>query len=744
MPGYAEVIVSLNVSEVDRIFHYVIPEELSNSVQTGVRVMIPFGGRTQEGYIIGITDETDIPAEKLKPLISVLDKSPVFSENALALAKYMREKYYTTLAASLMTMTPYGIKEREAETTYALSVRMASLADKTGADTVIKNAQQKKVFQLLLENGKLPVSEIKKRLNISASPIETLSKNGLIVLETVELRRNVIDSEQGDTVRHVLNKEQQEVFSQIQKDINTFPRPENKPKLIYGVTGSGKTEIYMRLIEETVNAGRDAIVLVPEISLTPQTVRHFHNRFGKIVSVTHSRLSAGERLDQWKMARDGKVKIMIGPRSALFTPFSALGIVIIDEEHENTYRSESNPKYDAREIARELCHISGATLVLGSATPSVETFYKAKNGEVELFTLSERVNKTPPEVFIADMRYELANGNRSIFSEKLKTCIAETLVRNEQIILFLNRRGYSTFVSCRSCGYAMTCDDCSVNYTYHEYNKKLICHYCGKTEKNPEICPVCGSKHIKFFGAGTQKIQEEAQKLFPEAKTLRMDMDTTSTKNSHAKILQSFAEHKADILIGTQMIAKGLDFPNVTLVGVVAADLSLNSGDFRSSEKTFQLLTQVAGRAGRANVSGRVVIQSYNPQHYAVEFAKDCDYNAFYEHEIVIRRQMQYPPYSHIFSILFTGEHEKEIIIALHRLKDVMQTENDGEIEILGPTPAMISKIKKNYRWKILAKSISEKKLKDFCLISMQKLKENHDLPGGISVNMTLDPAVMN
>ncbi|MCL2593545.1 MAG: primosomal protein N', partial [Defluviitaleaceae bacterium] len=451
-------------------------------------------------------------------------------------------------------------------------------------------------------------------------------------------------------------------------------------------------------------------------------------------------LSYAERFDQWKNAKEGKVSVMIGPRSAIFAPFSNLGIIIIDEEHETSYKSDTTPKFDAREIAVKLSELTGATLVMGSATPSMESYFKTQNNEYNLITLEKRVNGSFPDVKIVDMRKELLNGNKSIFSEELFSAIKENIENDKQTILFLNRRGYSTFVSCRKCGCVMECEDCNINYTYHIYNDKLICHYCNKRLKNPENCPQCGSKYIKYFGVGTQKIEDEVRALFPNVEVLRMDMDTTQKKHAHENILEKFRRKEAQILIGTQMIAKGLDFPDVTLVGVVAADISLNSSDYKSGEQTFQLLTQVSGRAGRADYKGKVFIQTYNPEHYAVLYSKDNDYDNFFEHEIALRRQMNYPPYSHIFSVLFTCENEKKTIQSLFRLKEIFDHFNkNNDFEILGPSPAIISKIRRRYRWKIIVKSNDETRLKNYVLYCVEKLKSLDDV-SDININLTLNP----
>jgi len=806
---YADVIVSINHRDVDRIFQYAVPPALEP--QLGSRVLVPFGGgnKRYEGAIIGLSNEPRIAAGRIKPIIALLDDFPVFTPVTIELAKWMKDKYYTTLSDVLSCIMPSGIAlknafaasvtaveatglkgkqkevyayiknngsvvERElkeqfgegAHTTlkalsnkgfidlehthtvknYALRIKYVYLNDCNMDNTNVGDAahgvlltdKQQSVLKHLAD-APMELGDIKEYLRISDSPIKTLEKAGLVRIETIEVRRNVV-GDVGIAPEIILTAEQKNAVDRL---VSALDEPNKRPFLLHGVTGSGKTEVYMSLIEEALQRGGQAIMLVPEISLTPQAVATFTARFGDRVTVTHSRLSLGERFDQWKKARDGQVGVIIGPRSAIFTPFSNLKVIIIDEEHENTYKSETSPKYYIKEVAQRLSEITGCLVVMGSATPSVSTYYEAQTGKLEMIKLKERVNKALPEIEIVDMRHELALGNRSIFSGALMAAVEQNLKDGMQSILFLNRRGHSTFVSCRSCGYVMECDNCCVNYTYHTYSNKLICHYCNKHEHQPENCPVCGSKYIRFFGAGTQKIEEEIKTLFPTANVLRMDMDTTSTKNSHAKIINAFAAGKADILVGTQMIAKGLNFPNVSLVGIIAADTALNAGDFRSAETAYQLITQVSGRAGRAQTLGKAYIQTYTPEHYSIKYAKDNDYENFYEHEIAIRRQMLYPPFSHIFMLLFTGADERKIITTLHALLRIMQTYNrKGLFEMLGPAPAIISKINKNYRWKLLVKCVDEEKIKAFVIYCIDKLRATEDM-SGISCNITLNPTMI-
>ena len=804
--AFASVIVSITHKNVDSVFSYSVPNDMEISV--GDRVMVPFGGgnRKTEGYVIALEDAVDYPAEKIKPILKVIDEKPVFTETMIELAKWMKQKYYTTLSECLQCIMPAGIKlksdyileftgtgdeklspsqqklvslfgqqktlslnelvsefgegmsraatalvtagvikktQRAYAKDYILRVKYVSINDgrenleQEMEEIISKDNAQARTLSFLLSNGSTRLADLKQLLRISGSPVQTLKKREIIVVEDVEIRKDPLahyPEKQESTL--TLTPEQENALEYIKKSHETG----KNTVLLHGVTGSGKTEIYLRLIEHVLSLGKQAVMLVPEISLTPQTVDSFLMRFGNAVTVTHSRLSAAERMDQWRKARDGQIQIMVGPRSAIFSPFSNLGIIIIDEEHEHTYKSETTPKYSVKEVAGELSRLTGCMVVLGSATPSLETNFEAESNRIGLVKMKERVNKRMPGVNIVDMRYELANGNKSMFSRDLQEALKQNLELGEQSILFLNRRGHSTFVSCRTCGHVMSCGNCNINYTYHKISGRLICHYCGAAEPSPVNCPVCGSKYIKYFGMGTQKIEEEVLCLLPGARTIRMDFDTTRTKNGHEKIIRMFAEKKADILIGTQMIAKGLNFPNISLVGIVAADLSLNTGDFRSAEKTFQLLTQVSGRAGRADIPGRVYIQTYAPTHYSILCARDGDYERFYRTELEIRRQMVYPPFSHFFTVLFTGKDEKTLILTMHKLLAIMKFYNrENRFELLGPAPAAVSKLKSNYRWKIIVKCTDEERLKNFVLYCMSRLAERVPLDG-IYSSLSLDP----
>lgn len=572
--------------------------------------------------------------------------------------------------------------------------------------------KQKEIIEYLYEEEEILLKKLLKETKTSYGVIKALEEKNQIRIVEKEVLRSPIPRGISDYKKHRLTDKQQFCLGEI---LDSMDKKKENKFLIHGVTGSGKTEIYLQLIERVIDSGKEAIVLVPEISLTPQTVERFVGRFGQNVAVLHSKLSAGERFDEWRRIKEGKVKIVVGARSAVFAPFNNLGVIIIDEEHENSYKSSMNPKYNAIEVAEKRCKLEGASLVFGTATPSIETFYRARKGEIKLLTLSERINnKSLPVMNIIDMREELNSGNKSILSMGLYKAIEENLKNKKQTILFLNRRGFSTFISCRKCGYVAKCNNCDISLTYHFSNNKLKCHYCGMVSSPPKICPECGSKYIKYFGSGTQKVEEVIKKLFPSASIARMDVDTTSRKGSHGRILRSMKNGDLDILIGTQMIAKGLDFPLVTLVGIIAADTSLNLPDFRSSERTFQLLTQVGGRAGRGKFEGKVMVQTYNPEHFSIQMAKTHDYIQFYNKEILLREAFEYPPFMDIITIVIYGADENKVSSLAKEVyeKILMQLKKINSIElekcIFGPNPAPLEKLRNNYRWQIILKSDNE------------------------------------
>ncbi|MGL4790258.1 MAG: primosomal protein N' [Anaerotignaceae bacterium] len=737
---YAKVIVKINHVEVDRIFDYQIPHTLLSVVCVGMRVKVPFGGKNTyiEGYVVGLDNNTLVPTDRIKNIHSVLDKYPVFSQEMIDLAWWMKNKYYTTLSQCLQTIVPTGINIKNEIKVISLNIDKDTLAkEKDKLSKMESRLMQLFVLEYLEKFGETPQTEIVNNLKISLSPIKTLLKRGIIKEDILQKRPTVLIEETKKTNHLKFTEEQQLAYE-------TISNPNGKPYLIHGVTGSGKTEIYLQLIHNIIKKGKQAIVLVPEISLTPQLSNRFLSRFGSLVAVTHSKMSHGERITVWEKVKNGQVSVIIGPRSAIFSPTENLGIIIIDEEHENTYKSDNTPKYDAREVAEFRAKKNNAILVFGTATPSLKTYYRAEKGEINLIKLLNRpFNRPLPETEIVDMRNELENGNRSIFSESLYKEINEILLKKQQAILFINRRGYSTFISCRKCGYVMNCESCNVSYTYHANSKKLMCHYCGKTAQIPTVCPQCNSKYIKYFGAGTQKVEEEVKKLFPSARVLRMDMDTTTQKNSHQNILSAFGKGEADILIGTQMIAKGHDFPSVTLVGIIAADLSLNSGDYLGAENTFQLITQVSGRAGRDALKGKVIIQTYSPESDVIKQASKSDYDEFYKNECLFRNTMNYPPFYNLFTILAFGKKENEVIEEIQKLKYLMDSLNkDKKFTILNPAPAVISKIMDNYRWRIFVKGENEDELRDFITEAIATFRANKKSTN-VLLNITLNPQNM-
>ena len=714
---YANVIVDISHEKLDKTFQYSIPDELLCDIRPGVCVDIPFGSRTITGYVIEVTDEPEYDPARTKPLIGIKANSVAVEAKLIALAAWIRRNYGSTMNQALKTVIPVKKQAKE-----QVSRSIALKIDKVRARAQLalceaKNQKAKaRLFRALIDaddGASLEYSFVTGKLSVSAAAIRALEQSGFIEVITQTGYRNPVEHMSVNTYDKVLNAAQQSVVDAIEGDIASGLR---NTYLIKGVTGSGKTEVYMELIAHCIQSGRQAIVLIPEIALTYQTVMRFFARFGNRVSIINSRLSNGERYDQFERAKNGDIDIMIGPRSALFTPFSNLGLIIIDEEHENSYKSESVPRYHAREVAIEYARMSDAIVVLGSATPSVDSYYKAKTGVYRLLELDTRVDDRPlPKCEIVDLRQELREGNRSILSTRLQELMEERLHNGQQTMLFLNRRGKSAFMSCRACGFVVKCPHCDVSLSEHS-GGVMVCHYCGYRQPVPKVCPSCGSKYISGFKAGTQKIEAMVAKRFPQARILRMDYDTTRAKDSYEKILQAFSNHEADILIGTQMIVKGHDFSNVTLVGVLAADMSLHVNDFHAAERTFALLTQAAGRAGRGKLPGNVVIQTYDPDHYAIQTAKEQDYEAFYDKEIEYRRLMNYPPVWNMLLIHITSADESECGSVAQRVHDTAaqmishieksQSPDDRhQIQLIGPADATIAKVNDIYRKVIYMKT---------------------------------------
>ena len=694
---YAEIILNSEAIEIDRPFTYKVPLDMEEKVKVGQIVKVPFGVRSKpvEGFILDLKAEEEMKVSfKMKSILSVENEEPVITEDDLKLINFLREEYLCKYIDAIRLLIPVGIlkgaKSKSRNVIVFINDNLEKIKNKDGYIEIIDFIKR--------NTGKYTKTELSKEHGFSIYKLNKLMEHGLIKSEEeIVFRYNT--REYNKDVQKNLTVEQSMAIKEIEES-------EENLILLKGVTGSGKTEVYMRIVEKTLEEGKSAIVLVPEIALTPQMIERFKGRFGSNVALFHSKLSDGERFDEWYRVKEGKASLIIGARSAIFLPAKNLGLIIIDEEHENTYKSDQNPKYQTKEVAEYIAKLKGCKVTLGSATPTIESYYRAISGEMKLVELNHRVdNKPMPKMMLVDMREELRSGNKSLFSRRLYASMKEKLEKGEQIILFLNRRGFSTFVSCRSCGYVFHCEDCDISMTYHK-NGFLVCHYCGKTKKQPNLCPKCGSKYVKFFGAGTERVEEEVRRYFKNARILRMDVDTTRAKDSHEKIYNAFKAREADILIGTQMVSKGLDFPNVTLVGILAADMSLNLPDYRAAERSFQIITQVAGRAGRGDKEGEVIVQTYTPEHYSLQYAKKYDYENFYEKEFTIRAMMGYPPFGRILLINGSGKNEdelrKQMIYLGEKVKE--KAEEFGGLEVLGPTPCIIYRIKENYRWQIIIK----------------------------------------
>lgn len=727
---YAEIIINSEAIELDRTFTYKVKEEQNEIIQVGHRVKVPFGkgNRLIEGFVIALKCDEIEKIKGIKNINSILDEEPILSPDDSKIIDFLREKYLCKYIDAIRSIIPVGlmrgIKNKKKQVIYFKKDLCGKLLEKESYRNLILYIRE--------HDGEFTKSELTKDGTFSIYTLNKLIQGGFLeVKEEVIYRYNNKVYEEYE--KNKLNSEQLNAFEKI---VNS----EKKGFLLKGVTGSGKTEVYMSLVSRILKEGKSAIMLVPEISLTPQMIERFKGRFGKDVALFHSKLTPGERFDEWFRIKRGEVSLVVGARSAIFLPLINLGLIIVDEEHENSYKSDHNPKYSTKEVAKFLSQIKGCKYVLGSATPSIESFYEALEGKIELIEIKNRIDNKPlPVMEVIDMREELKNKNLSILSRSLVLEIEETIKRGEQIILFLNRRGFSTFVSCRSCGYVFKCPECDVSMTYHK-NGYLICHMCGMAQREVKLCPKCKSKYVKFFGAGTERVQDEVKKIFPKARVLRMDVDTTRTKDSHEHIYNSFKNGEGDILIGTQMVSKGLDFKNVTLVGILAADISLNIPDYRSSERTYQIITQVAGRAGRGDMKGKVIVQTYTPDNASLNYAINNEYDELFKEEIKVRKAMKYPPFSTILLINGQSKIEEKLIKFMNILKFQLNKilVEDGQLEILGPTPCIITKIKDNYRWQIIIKgdiSINlRKKIKDM-LYELTKSVYNN-----IRVSMDFNP----
>ena len=700
----AEVIIDSKAKKLNRKFDYKIPKNLEDIITIGSRVLVPFGNfkTLEEGYVIKIKESSEFEAKELAGLEENL------KEDKIKLARWMARKYFSNVSECIKLMLTPGTRNKNKENRVTdKKVEFVYLNDEVENIDMenLRGDKQKRIMNFLLKNQGCSVGELENFTECSRGTINSLVNKGYINIQKEKVERNPLVNKKVDLNKKLkFTEEQQNCYNKVAR---TIEKKEFEEFLLYGVTGAGKTEVYLQLIEKCLIDEKTAIVLVPEISLTPQMIDRFVARFGKEkIAVIHSKLSIGERHDEWIRIKENNAKIVIGARSAIFAPLDNLGLIIIDEEHDSSYKSEADPRYNAKEVARKIAEMKNIPLLLGSATPDMKTFYNVQNGNITMLRLSKRANNSNlPEVQIIDLKYELAKGNKSMLSEELYLEIEKNIKNKYQTILFLNRRGYSTFIMCRDCGYTLKCPNCNISLTYHSFENKLKCHYCGHEERVAKKCPNCNSEKIRYFGTGTQKLEQEIKKLFPNASTIRMDVDTVTKKNSHEEILNKFKNDNIDILIGTQMVVKGHHFPKVTLVGVIAADGSLNIDDFRANEKTFQILTQVAGRAGRENLPGKVIIQTYNPDSFAIEYSKKQDYDLFYKTEINLRKQLNYPPFCDIIMVGFTGTDEDEIKKVSKYMYELLKINlQKYNINIFMPVPAPIDRIQGKFRWRIIGK----------------------------------------
>ena len=740
MAEYAKVIVDISQEKLDKTFEYRIPPYLTQRIAVGMQVYIPFGSRRITGYVVELSDEAEYDEDKLKNIAGIVTDSVPIESHLIALAGWMREHYGGTMNQALKMVLPIKEKKKAVEhKRVRLALHPVEAKNQMGAYERRHSTARARLLRALLEEEELDWDLVTHKLGVSGSVIRAMEESGVVKVIRETQYRNPVSHLTSRGYGLTLNDEQQEAVDAVWSDYEQGIR---STYLIKGVTGSGKTEVYMELIAKMQKAGRQAIVLIPEIALTYQTVLRFYNRFGDRVSILNSRMSPGERYDQFLRAKNGEIDVMIGPRSALFTPFANLGLIIIDEEQEHTYRSESAPRYSAHEVARQRAAENGALLLLASATPSTESFYAAQNGRTQLVRLTKRYGGNPlPSVQIVDMRAELAAGNPREISLALEDAIRRNLEAEKQTILLLNRRGYQTIAQCEDCREVLKCPKCSVPMVYHKSAHKVLCHYCGsQQEPPPTLCPACGGK-LQYRGFGTQKAEEELAKLFPEARVLRMDQDSTAAKDAHEKLLAKFAAHEYDIMVGTQMVAKGLDFEDVTLVGVLGIDSLLFAQGFRAYENVFSLITQVVGRSGRAKEPGFAIIQTTDPDNPVLTLAAAQDYDAFYEQEIAYRKLGLYPPFCGLCVIGFAGAKENEVARAAARFSALLgqqaAKQPDLPLRILGPTPGSIEKINDTYRYKLTVKCRNDRRFRDL-VRSTLALYEKEKLPSKASVVVDL------
>jgi primosomal protein N' (replication factor Y) len=750
MAKIAKVVVEISL---DREFDYRIPPHLEQVIQVGTQVVVPFKTRELRGFVVGLADRSAF-GDKLKDIGGVVGEKPLIPDPIMKLAYWIADYYCAPIEHAVRTVLPSAVRKKGAKHKKQLVVKIVDAENVDGASCSVVPAQhgfsactteqdapstlkgkQQLVYQTLQEHGAMTISELKERVGCSDSPIRTLEKNGLVTIEESTILRDPhAGIELLRTQPFDLMKEQQAALETITVSMNL---EKAGTVLLHGVTGSGKTEVYLQAIQHALNKGQGAIVLVPEISLTPQTVDRFRSRFGDCVAVLHSSLSDGERHDEWHRIRNGDAQIAIGARSALFAPVENVGLIVVDEEHEPTYKQDESPRYNARDVAVMRGHLENCCVVLGSATPSLESFCNVKEGRYELAEMLQRVdNRSMPLMRIVDMRVEAEKeGRPHIFSAELVQGIYERLNNNEQVILFLNRRGFSSSLQCEQCGYVAECDQCSISMTYHKRAHKLMCHICGAEECVPSACPDCGDPEFKYAGMGTQKIEEVLEKLCPSAKVARMDSDTMRKKDSYRKVLDVFRRGKIDILLGTQMIAKGLDFPNVTLVGVLYADMSLHVPDFRAGERTFQLLTQVAGRAGRGEKAGEVIVQAYTPHHPAIQAARSLDYDGFCSQDLEFRRELEYPPYSHLVLLTFKGESEAEVVATADAFSKKLEQILPKSVQHSPAVPAPLARAKGFYRYQIMLRCGHTVRMTK----AVRHVQQMVRIPKGVSLNIDVD-----
>lgn len=748
---YAGIIIEFaKVDEINKPFTYHVPETLESQIKLWQRVQVPFGTGNKQaiGYVIELMHTIEPTKFKVKAISKLIDETPLINEEQVKLIEFIVNYYRTSYAAAISAVLPPGLGDKplQERLNYKKILRLQKDYDKIelyySAHRNHKNfVKQRWIIDYLKVHPSVLLDDFKKKSEVSESAIKTLLSKGILMIEEEKISTpldpiqyhqfKTLSTSQREAVEHIKQLQEAQVYRTI---------------LLQGVTGSGKTEVFLHSIRDVLEKGGSALVLVPEIALTPQTLTRFKERFGNRVALTHSHMTNKERQNIYMQAKLGKVSIIIGPRSAIFIPLSHLKLIIIDEAHDSSYKSDSTPKYDAIDIAKERMKYHRGQVLLATATPSMESYYQAQESNYDLIKLEERIGGAKmPEVEIVDMRVELANGNYTVLSATLHQAIEQTLKQGKQVMLLINRRGHSTFINCRACGFVIKCEHCDVALTYHAANQNLQCHYCGKTLPVPNLCPECGSKYIRFFGSGTEKVEAYIEACFGQYGVGRMDADTTSGKDSYRKILEAFRNKDFNVLVGTQMIAKGHDFPDVTLVGILSADAALFMQDFRSNERTYQLLKQATGRAGRGIDKGRVIIQTYNPDHFVMQMIQKNEQALFYKEELANRNVMSYPPYTHIFSILVIGKEEENVIKAAHLLAQYFKYYSDkgkSQFRVLGPTSAMISKIEDTYRWRLLVIGEEREMLLIYSMFCLDKFYSKERLKD-IKVQWDIDPQTM-